>query len=442
MTTTLPHTPRPTAADWGPVWLPMTSMPLFAQSGRTIVSAEGCHVYDEQGRRYLSATSGLWNVNCGWGQERIAVAIEEQLRRLSYGTLFRYSHDVAIELANRLLDIAPAPFDKVFYSCSGSTAVETALKVVRRYQRLAGQPQRRLVVGLKGSYHGTAYGASALTGDDLEQAEYCVERGDIRHVTPGVQGPCPACGQAPCAGGCALELDSLFEREGDRIAAVVMEPVLGSGAYPVSPEFAQHAAELCAQHGALLVIDEVATGFGRTGTWFATETLGVEPDVLVLSKGINNGALPLAATLFAEPVVEAFAAASAVFAHGETQAGNPAACAAALATIDVMEDEDLVARGARAGERLAGGLAALARRAPALAHVRGRGLMLGLELHRPGGVPYRPVEVLGTIEALLDEGVIVHPGPGGIQLLPPLTISDEECDMLVDALARVLGVRA
>jgi adenosylmethionine-8-amino-7-oxononanoate aminotransferase len=297
-----------------------------------------------------------------------------------------------------------------------------------------------LVVGLNGSYHGTTYGAGAVTGDDLEQDEYRVDRRDVRHVAPVVDAACPSCHSQPCALGCADELEQLFATEGDRVAAVVLEPVLGSGAYPLTVDFAQTAARLCADHGALLIVDEVATGFGRTGRWFATEALEVRPDALVLSKGINNGTLPLAATLFAEPVVDAFAAAGAVLAHGETQAGNPPACAAALATIDLMEDEDLVARGARAGKRLAAGLRALSTRTPALAEVRGRGLMLGLELRGAQGLPLTPSEVLATVEAILDEGVIVHPGPGGIGLLPPLTIADDELDQIVAALARVLGV--
>jgi adenosylmethionine-8-amino-7-oxononanoate aminotransferase len=429
-------------ADWGPVWLPMTSMPLFAASGRTIVRGEGCHVFDEDGRRYLSATSGLWNVNCGWGETRIIDAIDDQLRRLSYGTLFRYGTDVAVELANRLLDIAPAPFDKVFYTCSGSSAVETALKASRRYQRLVGHPEREIVVGLRGSYHGTMYGSMALTGDDLEQDEYGVDRRNVRHVHPGVDGACPTCGGDCAAGGHGSELEALFAREGDRIAAVVFEPVLGSGGYAVSPDFAAGAAGLCAEHGALLIVDEVATGFGRTGRWFATEALGVQPDVLILSKAINNGYLPLAATLFTERVVHAFAEAGAVFAHGETQSGNPAACAAALATIDVMEDDDLVARGAAMGERLRAGVQAMADEGLGVLGVRGHGLMLGVELRGADGAPLRPVQVMATVEALLGEGVIVHPGPGGIGLLPPLTISPAQVDEIVDALRRVLSGRS
>lgn len=419
--------PRP-GADWGPVWLPMTAMALFASSGRTIVRGDGCHVYDEDGRRYLSATSGLWNVNCGWGHERIIEAITEQLRTLSYGTLFRYGNDVAVELANRLLDIAPAPFQTVFYSCSGGTAVETALKASRRYQRLIGHPERELVVGLRGSYHGTMYGSMALTGDDLEQDEYGVDRRAVRHVAPGVEGESDG-----------AELAELFAAEGDRIAAVVLEPVLGSGGYPLSGAFAAQAAALCSEHGALLVVDEVATGFGRTGRWFATEELGVRPDLLILSKAINSGYLPLAATLIAEPVVTAFASAGATFAHGETQAGSPAACAAALATIEVMEDEDLVARGAAMGDRLRAGVQGLADEGLGVLAVRGRGLMLGVELCGRDGAPMRPLEVMATVDALLGEAVIVHPGPGGIGLLPPLVIAPEEIDVIVGALRRVLG---
>jgi adenosylmethionine-8-amino-7-oxononanoate aminotransferase len=424
--------------DWGSVWLPMTSMSEFARHGRTIVRGEGSHVYDEDGRRYLSATSGLWNVNCGWGHPRIIAAIHDQLTTLSYATLFRYGNDVAVELANRLLDIAPGSFDKVFYSCSGSAAVETTLKAARRYQRLLGHPERDIVVGLRGSYHGTMYGSMALTGDDLEQDEYGVDRRSVRHVQPGVEGQCPGCA-GHCPRGCGDELAELFEREGERIAAVVLEPVLGSGGYVVTRAFASLAARLCAEHGALLVIDEVATGFGRTGAWFATERLEVQPDALILSKAINSGYLPLAVTLFGARVVEAFASSGATFAHGETQAGNPAACAAALATIDVLESEGLVEHGAAMGERLHAGLTRLGTQRLGVRAVRGRGLMLGVELESAGGGTMRPHEVLETVEVMLGEGVIVHPGPGGIGLLPPLVITPDEIDSILDALGRVLA---
>jgi adenosylmethionine-8-amino-7-oxononanoate aminotransferase len=417
----------------------MTAMAQFAHNGRTIVRGDGCHVCDEDGHRYLSATSGLWNVNCGWGHPRIIAAIHEQLQTLSYATLFRYGNDVAVELANRLLDIAPGAFDKVFYSCSGSTAVETALKAARRYQRLVGCPEREIVVGLRGSYHGTTHGSMAVTGEELDQDEYGVDRRYVRHVAAGVDGACPQCGQDCHADGCGDELGQLFEHEGDRIAAVVLEPVLGSGAYPVSRPFAARVAQQCAVHGALLIIDEVATGFGRTGRWFATEELGVRPDILILSKAINSGYLPLAATLFAAPVVNAFAASGTTFAHGETQGGNPAACAAALATIAVMEDEGLVAHGAVMGDRLRSGVARLRAEGLGVTEVRGRGLMLGVELRGVAGASMRRGEVIGTVEALLREGIIVHPAPGGIGLLPPLVITAPDVDAIIDALRSVLG---
>lgn len=399
----------------------MTHMPSFPAAGRTIVRAQGNRVWDDTGREFLCATSGLWNVNCGFGHPRIIDAIAEQLQRLSYGTLFRYANLPSLELAERLLDLAPAAMARVFYTCSGGGAIDTAMKLVRRWQRLAGRPERRLVIGLRGSYHGTMYGSSALTGDDLEQEEYSIDRRWVRHAAPNS----------------GEELAEVLDREGQHVAAVFVEPVLGSGCIPLTPDYVASLGKLRQRHDFLLVVDEVATGFGRTGNMFACETWPISPDLLVLSKGITSGYLPLAAVLVSARVARDFDRAGVVFAHGETQSGNPAACAAAMATLEVIRDEDLVANARAVGELLGQRLDALTVH-PRVAGHRGLGLMRSLLLQRSPGTPMGEAEMMLAVEAVRDEGAIVHPNPSGLGLLPPLTFTTDDVDELVGCLSRTL----
>lgn len=414
-----------------PLWLPMTFMPAFAERGITIVEGEGVTVRDRDGKEYLSATSGLWNVSCGWGHPRIIAAITRQLERLSYGTLFRYDHEPAVQLARRLVDITPDGLSRVFFTTGGAAAVETALKVVRRYFGLIGEPQRRLVVSLDQlSWHGTLYGSMAVSGFPLEQLEYGADLSLVRKV------PFPSDGDRGDA------LLDLTEREGDRIAAIILEPVLASsGARPLPEAFVRTVQDVCRRHGILLILDEVATGFGRTGRMFASELYDLQPDVLALSKGINSGYLPLGATLFREELYDAYQRTGTLLFHGETQGGNPAACAAALATLDVLEDEELVGNAAAVGGYLLDQLQEL-RRHPHVGDVRGIGLLLGVDIVRSKS-PHVPSDLFADLLPLVArcaaEGLLVHLAPEGIALLPPLVLGERDADRIVAVLDRVLG---
>jgi len=434
-------TADPRAAIY-PLWHPMTDMARFLSDPVTIVRGEGVMVYDEDGRDYISATAGLWNVTCGFGRPEIAAAITEQLERLPYGTLFRFANEPAVRYARRLVDLLPAPLTRVFYSSSGAAAVDTALKLARRYQRLEGRPDKRLVACLSKGYHGTSIGAMAVTGEDLEQAEYGVDREQVRVLPTPERFRCPACaGQPACALTCIEPLTELLHRESERIAALIVEPVLGSAGVIELPEpWLLAAQRLCAEHDVLLIVDEVATGFGRTGAMFATEPLGLEPDLMTMSKGITSGYLPLGATAVSERVHEAFARRGAVFAHGETQAGNPLACAAALATLDVLEAEQLVARAQSVGAHLQAGLRRLLDH-PHVGDVRGRGLMLGVELvsDRETRAPVPFPTVLATLDACAREGLLVHPAPSGFSLFPPLVLDRAQAERIVATLENVLG---
>jgi adenosylmethionine-8-amino-7-oxononanoate aminotransferase len=268
-----------------------------------------------------------------------------------------------------------------------------------------------------------------LTGEALEQAEYGIDRSDVR-VLPT---PLPQDDDA------VAPLRRLLREEGETIAALIFEPILGSaGVVELSDVFLREAPALCREHDVLLIVDEVATGFGRTGRMFASERFGLEPDLMTLSKGINSGYLPLGATAVAERVHEAFASRGAVFAHGETQAGNPLACAAALATLDVIESDDLVARAERIGGVLRAGLDGLLEH-PHVGEIRGRGLMLGIGLVAAPGVAVAFDTVLATLRHCARAGLLVHPAPHGVSLFPPLVLDEAGVERIVATLHEVLG---
>lgn len=423
-----------------PLWHPMTDMPSFWDSPLTMRAGRGSRLWDVDGNEYVSANAGLWNVSLGYDHPAVSAAIRYQLEQLAYGTLFRFGNEPAQRLAQRLVGLVGRPgLTRVFLTSSGSSAVDTALKLVRRHHRLTGSPSRRTVAAFTSSYHGTMYGAMALTGEDLDQDEYLVDRRDVLHIATPDRSRCAACraGGTGCHGACWSAALEVLERRADELAAVMIEPILGSAGVVVPPDgFLSALSRFCRARGILLVVDEVATGFGRTGRMFAVDGTDLAPDLVIVSKAINNGALPLAAVVVAEEIWRAFIDRGAVFAHGETQSGNPLACAAALATLDVVEQDDLAHRSRRVGAQLADACSAILDDTVG-GHVEGAGLMLGLHLDAASGTP-TPGQVLAIVGALLRRGVVVHPSPLGVSLLPPLTIEEPELQTITDALHDVL----
>lgn len=430
MTTTL----APSLDDYA-LWHPMTSMPDHLAAPVTMREGRGSCLVDVDGNRYVSGNAALWNVACGFDHPKVLEAMRAQLDRLSYGTLFRFGHEPARLLAERLLEcLGQERLTRIFFTTSGSGAVDATLKLARRYQRLNGRASRELVGAFDEGYHGTTYGAAALTGEDLDQETYAVDRRHVLHIpTPG-RGPCPSCPPAAtaCTNACADAAIGALETRAQDLAAVVVEPILGSAGAVVPPDrFFAKLQAFCRSHDVLLVVDEVATGFGRTGRWFGHQWTAMEPDVVIMSKAINNGALPLGAVAVHERVWQAFHRAGAMFAHGETQAGNPVACAAGLATLEVLETERLVERAAHVGHRLRRDLEPIL---PAGGQVRGRGAMLGVRL--PGVDDLH--DVGDVVAAFLRRGVVVHPAPDGFGLFPPLTLGDDEIDHIVRAAGEVI----
>jgi adenosylmethionine---8-amino-7-oxononanoate aminotransferase len=404
------------SADRAFLWHPFTQQRGWESEDPVVVErAEGTELVDTEGRRYLDGVSSLWCNVHGHRHPRIDAAVREQLDCVAHSTMLGLSHPPAIELSRRLVEIAPPGLTRVFYSDSGSTAAEIALKMAFQYWHQRGEGRTRFVC-LRDAYHGDTIGSVSVGGIDLFHSLYRpllfdslkAEPGDVRHM------------------------ELLLEEHPRQVAAVVMEPLVqGAAGMGVHPEgYLRAVRELCDRHGVLLVLDEVATGFGRTGRMFACEHEGVAPDLLCLAKGITGGYLPLAATLTSEEVYRGFLGEpeeQRTFFHGHTYTGNPLACAAALASLDVFEQERTLERLAPKIDLLGRLLEPVAAH-PAVAEVRRRGFMTGIELRD------YPMELrMGhrvTLEARR-RGAIVRPLGDVVVLMPPLAISERDLERLV-----------
>lgn len=383
--------------------------------------AHGVRVRFADGVERLCGTSGLWNVPLGYGNEAIARAAGEALRAASYLSVFRYENEPARQAAEALVRVAgPDTYRRVMFSTSGGAANDLMTKIARQYQLVAGRPRRHVVVALRQSYHGLTFGSFALTGDDIGQGLYRVDQRYVRHITPNS----------------LTELDELMAREGEQIAAVVVEPVLGTGALPLTEEFVDRLVAHRRDQGFLLVADEVATGFGRTGPYFASQEWSEQPDLLITSKGLTNGTMAASAVLLAAQVAHALD--PTVVGHAETQAGTPVTAAAILATIAEFDRQDVIARSRSLGALLDARLAELVANHPMLTATTGRGAFRALSVSTLDGEPLAAAEVPRLVDAVRAEGAVVHPGPGGVQLIPALVYRETELDELCEAVGRGL----
>lgn len=381
------------------------------------VSAKGVRVRFADGRELLCGTSGLWNVNLGYGNEEVARRCAEALRDASYLNIFRYENSWARHAADRLIAAAgPDRWARVTYSTSGGAANDLAMKLARLRAMLVGKTKRRVIVGLRHSYHGLTYGAFGLTGEDLAQRLYSVDRRFVDHITANS----------------VEELDSLMDRIGDTVAAIVVEPVLGSGTTVLSEEFLEAIFAHRRREGFLLVADEVATGFGRTGPMFASTDWSESPDVMLVSKGLTNGACASAAVLMSAEVAQTLTNNQAMLMHAETQAGTPLACAAIDATLDEFARLDAIEAGRTAAAQLDTELQALAQRLPVQAQVTGQGMFRTLQIMDERGQLVDGVSVVHMLAAIRDAGAVLHNGLGGPMFVPALTYRPEDLAELVE----------
>ena len=408
------------------LWHPFTQQRDWdAAEGPVIESAEGTDLIDSAGQRYIDGVSSLWCNVHGHRHPLIDEAIRNQLDRVAHSTMLGLTHGPGAKLAERLIGIAPPGLRRVFYSDSGSTATEIALKMAFQYwQQQGGEARRRKAfVSLCDAYHGDTLGAVSVGGIDLFHAAYSPLLFDAHQVTPGDAG----------------ELEAVLDLHAGEIAAVIIEPLVqgAAGIRVQPPGFLRRARELCDRHDVFLICDEVATGFGRTGTMFACEQERVAPDFLCLGKGITGGYMPLAATLTTERVYEGFLGGpedGRTFFHGHTFTGNPLACAAALANLDAFEREDTLLR-LQPKIRLLGEMLADVARMDEVAEVRARGFMVGIDLgdHEPSLRMGHRV----TLEAR-QRGAIIRPLGDTVVLMPPLAITKAELRRLVTITAEAI----
>jgi adenosylmethionine-8-amino-7-oxononanoate aminotransferase len=443
---------RLTELDRAHVWHPFTQMqtwlePLAGDEPVIIDHATGSWLFDTRGRKYLDAISSLWVNLHGHHRTELDSAIRLQLERVAHTTLLGLGSPPSIELAAELVARAPrkglAPGEhgltKVFYSDSGSTAVEVALKMAFQHWKQRGKPEKRKFVALSDGYHGDTLGSVSVGGMDLFHEIFRPLLFDCLRIPAPYAYRWPT-GPKHCLESAALAAESMIHGRRDEIAAVVIEPLVMGAAGMIThpPGYLKRIARSCKENGVLLICDEVATGFGRTGTLFASEQEEVVPDFLCLAKGLSGGYLPLAATLTTDAVYESFLGpfeSKRTFFHGHSYTGNPLACAAALASLRIF-DEDLTLDHARAmGERLAEGLASVAE----LRHVgevRQRGLMIGIELvkDRKTKAEFPYAERVGHKVALAARGheLMLRPLGNVVVLMPPLSIKPSEVDFLVD----------
>jgi adenosylmethionine-8-amino-7-oxononanoate aminotransferase len=427
-------------SDHAHLWHPFTQMQDWLREEPLIVDeAEGVYLVDTLGNRYLDGVSSLWCNVHGHRVPELDEAVRRQLQKVAHSTLLGLASTASIECAEALAAIAPPGLTRIFFSDAGATAVEIALKMAFQHHQLRGDAKRTEFVAIRGGYHGDTVGAVSLGGIDLFHRIFAPLLFDVHHVPQPYCYRCPLGKSQPsCAMACADEVEEVFTAREGRIAALVVEPLVqgADGMIVQPPGYLRRLRELCDRHGALLVCDEVATGFGRTGTMFAVEQEGVRPDLMTVAKGITGGYLPLAATFATEAVFESFLGpfeAKKTFFHGHTYAGNPLACAVATASLRLLRERKVV-------EGIPGKAAVLARalrpaeRLEHVGEVRQRGLMAGIELVRDRATRAEyDYGLRAGHQACLEArklGAILRPLGNVVVLMPPLAMSEGELEQL------------
>jgi adenosylmethionine-8-amino-7-oxononanoate aminotransferase len=435
------------------LWLHFTRMSSYQGNDVPVIArGSGQYVYDTRGKRYLDGLSGLFVSQIGHGRTEVAEAGARQASELAYFPLWSYAHPKAIELAERLANLAPGDLNRVFFTTSGSEAVESAWKMAKQYFKITGQPGRYKVLSREIAYHGTSMGALAITGlPDIKTPFEPLPQGGVRVPnTNFYRAPGFVADDATAFGRWAAdEIERAILREGpDSVAAVYLEPVQNSGGcFPPPPGYFARVREICDRYGVLLVSDEVICAFGRLGYYFGSQRYGYQPDVITFAKGVTSGYAPLGGMMVSDRLMEPFADGPATFLHGITFAGHPVSAAVALANLDVFEKEDLLGN-VRANEDAFRATLQKLKDLPIVGDVRGDGYFYGIEM-----VKEKTTRETFTDEeserllrgflshALYDAGLICRADDRGdpvIQLAPPLTCTQEHFDEMEQILRSVL----
>ena len=415
---------RESVGQLSPVWFRYTDL--------VVERGEGAYLYDREGKAYLDFTCGIGVTNTGHCHPRVVKAVQAQAAKLLHGQVNIVQHQPLLELVAELGSVLPAALDGFFFSNSGAEAIEGALKLARA---ATGRPN---IIVFQGSFHGRTIGTMSLTTSKT------IYRAGYQPLMPGVfVAPFPYAyryGWEPerTRDWCLKELEYLLQTQTapQETAAVLVEPVLGEGGYVVPPDgFFAGLREICNAHGILLILDEIQSGFGRTGKWFALEHFQVEPDIVVVAKGLASG-LPLSAVVSRMELMKKWNPGS----HGGTYGGNPVACAAAVATIRAIRDEGMLENASTRGQQLMAGLGQLREEHPRIGDVRGLGLMVGVEFTAPDGSPDKPT-AKAVVHGCLDEGLLLltcGPWDNTVRFIPPLVVSQREIGEGLEVFSKAL----
>ncbi|MBI4195934.1 MAG: aspartate aminotransferase family protein [Betaproteobacteria bacterium] len=430
--------------DLDAYWMPFTANRQFKAAPRMFVGAADMHYLTEDGRKVLDGTAGLWCVNAGHCRPKIVEAIKRQAETMDYSPAFQMGHPGAFRVAERVAKLAPGDLDHVFFANSGSEAVDSALKIALAYHRARGEGHRTVLVGRERGYHGAGFGGMSVGGIPANRKVFGNMLFRVDHLahTHNPQENAFSRGQPGWGAHLADELEQriIALHDASNIAAVIVEPMAGSTGVLIPPKgYLERLRAICDRHGLLLIFDEVITGFGRTGPCFAAEAVGVLPDMITVAKGITNGAVPMGAVIVRRGIYDAVvdSAPSAVIElfHGYTYSGHPLATAAAEASLDVFEEEQLFGRARELASYFEDAVHSL-REMPHVIDIRNMGLVAGIELEpRPGAPASRAFQ---AFLRCYEKGVLVRTTGDIIALSPPLIISRQQIDELVGTIGAAL----
>ncbi|WP_137820155.1 aspartate aminotransferase family protein [Pseudomonas sp. 2FG] len=429
---------------------PYTNARLHQDVGPLIIErGEGIYVYDDQGKAYIEAMSGLWSAALGFSNQRLIKAAEQQLHTLPFYHLFSHkSHRPSIELAEKLIEMAPVPMSKVFFTNSGSEANDTVVKLVWYLNNALGKPAKKKFISRVNGYHGITVASASLTGLPGNQRGFDLPLPGFLHVgcPHHYRFALPGESEEQFADRLAAELEQKILAEGpETIAAFIGEPLMGAGGVIVPPRtYWEKIQRVCRQHDILVIADEVICGFGRTGQMFGSQTFGIQPDIMVLSKQLSSSYQPIAAILLNDRVFQGIADQSqalGTLGHGFTGSGHPVATAVALENLKIIEEDNLVEHAAQMGKLLHGGLQAFADH-PLVGEVRGCGLIAAVELvgDRASKAPHQALGTLGRYMAgrAQEHGMITRAMGDAVAFCPPLIVSEQEVGLILERFAKAL----
>ncbi len=425
-------------------WMPFTPQRLFKKAPRMVVKARGMYYYDQDGKEVLDGAAGLWCVNCGHNPPQIRAAMDAQMDVVDYVPMFQFGNPTAFKAASRLCAAMPAGYDHVFFSNSGSEAVDTALKIALAYHRIKGEASRRTLIGRERGYHGVGFGGISVGGIPYNRAAFGQLLPYIDHLphTHDLERNSFARGMPEHGIDFADRLkEILYLHDPENVAAVIVEPVAGStGVLPPPKGYLKRLGDICKKHGVLFILDEVVTGFGRFGALSASEYFECEPDIITMAKGLTNAAVPMGATFVKSEIYEAFMNGPEhviELMHGYTYSGHPLAAAAAIGTLDTIQDEKIFDNAAKMVQPLEDAIHSLKSK-PLVTDIRNCGVLAAVQLEDSGD-PDDPARYPREASyELFRRGVMVRYTGPNLYLSPPLILDENHIDHMVSTIGDVL----